>query len=91
MVKGDLLIRRRLVGSEDTADDASAWRGASHVRKLFVAESLDDVVEVGGGRDGEASEEDGSGSVEEGVEIGFVGGDCLCEEWERRSREWERR
>lgn len=91
MVKWDLLIRRRLVGGEYTTDDASAWRGSSDVGKLVETESLDDVVEVGGGRDGEASEEEGSGSVEEGVEIGFVGGDGLCEEWERRSGEWETR
>lgn len=87
MVKWDLLIRWGLVGGEDTSYDASAWRGASYVRKLVETESLNDVVEVGGGVHGEASEEDGSGSVEEGVEIGFVGGDGLCEEWERRSGE----
>lgn len=59
MVKWDFLIGWGLVGGEDPTHDVGPRRGAAHVRELLEAESLDDVVEVGGCNYREAPEEYG--------------------------------
>ena len=79
MVKWNLLIRRRLIGSEDPANNVGPRSGATDVRKLVKAERLDDVVEIRGSEYREASEEDGSGIVEQRLEPWFVGFDGVCE------------
>jgi len=58
VVERDLLVRWGLIGGEDATDDIGAGSGAAHVGKLVVAERFDDVVEVGSGGEGEASEKD---------------------------------
>lgn len=73
VVKGDLLVGRRLVGGEDTADDVGAGGGASDVRELVVAEGCDGSVEVGGRPEREAPEEESAAGTEERLEAGFLG------------------
>lgn len=60
MVEGNELVRRRLVGGENSADDVGARGCTSHVRQLIVAERVNHFVEVGGCGHCEASEEQGS-------------------------------
>lgn len=43
----NLLIRRRLVRSENTADDVGTRGSATDIRKFVETESFNDVVEVG--------------------------------------------
>lgn len=73
MMERDLLIRRRLIGGENPANDVPPGSSAADVRQLFEAEGLDDVVEVGGGGNRKPSEEDGAGVVKVGFKPGLVG------------------
>lgn len=66
VMEGNLLIGRRLVRSENTADDVGARGGATYIRKFFETESFNDVVEIGSRGDGrrEASEQNRAGVVD---------------------------
>jgi hypothetical protein len=65
MMKRDFLIRWRFISCEDTTDDFGPRCCTADVRKLFVTESFDDVVEVRCGLEREVFDDDCAGLEKE--------------------------